>query len=174
MQLQAWASEGFFPGGGVGDFPKKFSREVQKWWNLCFTPRNWKNNLLFPIISKYSGGKAPPSDAHGCKLVNTTSILMSVINPIHNFATASILLLTTINISTVFPPCYHQKYMFLHAAPYSGQRVIQSTDLMLHEVEIAAKSTKALFSSQQQTAQINPLRGVKMGSLHKPFWHTCT
>ena len=46
---------------GVGGI---FSRADQKWLNLVFTPRNWKNNLFLRVISKSTGGP-PPSDAHG-------------------------------------------------------------------------------------------------------------
>ena len=43
---RAWASEGFFPGGAaVADFPKIFSSGGQKWWNLFFTPWNWKTTF---------------------------------------------------------------------------------------------------------------------------------
>jgi len=38
--------------GAVGNFLKIFSRGGQKWWNLVFTPRNWKNDLFLLIISK--------------------------------------------------------------------------------------------------------------------------
>jgi len=50
----------FFQGGGaVGDFPNIFSRwGGQKWWNLIFTPRNWKNIFLL-IISKPRGALPP-------------------------------------------------------------------------------------------------------------------
>ena len=50
-----------FSRGGVGDFPKFFPAGGQKWWNLVFTPRNWKNNLYLLIISKSRGAKAPPT-----------------------------------------------------------------------------------------------------------------
>jgi len=49
----------FFQEGPVGNFPKFFSRGGQKWWNLFFTPRNWKNNLFLLIISKSRGGQGP-------------------------------------------------------------------------------------------------------------------
>jgi len=57
--LCPWASQGFFPGGAVGNFLKIFSRGGQKWWNLCFTHRNWKNNLFLLIISKSRRAKPP-------------------------------------------------------------------------------------------------------------------
>ena len=41
-------SQNFFPGEG------------QKWWNLLFTPRNWKNNLFLLTISKSRGEPRPP------------------------------------------------------------------------------------------------------------------
>ena len=57
---QAWASEVFFPGGGaVGDFPKIIFQGGQKWWNLFFTPRNYKKQPFLPIISKSRGTLAP-------------------------------------------------------------------------------------------------------------------
>jgi len=49
----------FSMGVPVGDFPKIFSRGGQKWWNLVYTPRNWKNNLFLLIISN-SRGPSPP------------------------------------------------------------------------------------------------------------------
>jgi len=35
----------FFQGGSRG-FPQIIFQGGQKWWNLFFTPRNWKNNLF--------------------------------------------------------------------------------------------------------------------------------
>ena len=58
---QSLKSEGFFQGGAVGDFPKYFSRGGQKWWNLFFTPRNWKKEPFLLMISKFRGAKASPS-----------------------------------------------------------------------------------------------------------------
>ena len=43
-----------------------FSRGGQKWWNLFFPTRNYKNNLFFLKFSKFKGALAPlppPSDA---------------------------------------------------------------------------------------------------------------
>jgi len=50
--------------GASRGFPQNFFQWEQKWWNLVFTPRNWKNNLFLLIISKPRGGQAPLSDTH--------------------------------------------------------------------------------------------------------------
>jgi len=44
------ASRGFF---------QNFFQGGQKWWNLFFTLRNWKNNLYLLIISKSRGRPRP-------------------------------------------------------------------------------------------------------------------
>ena len=36
----------FSRGGALRDFSKVFPGRGQKWWNLIFAPRNWKNNLF--------------------------------------------------------------------------------------------------------------------------------
>ena len=64
--LNAWASEGFFPGG-------------QQWWNLILPTRNkenylvcWKLNRKIQNFKMQVGAKAsPPSDAHAWMVRNT-------------------------------------------------------------------------------------------------------
>ena len=64
--LQPRASEGFFPGGASREFSQIFCRGGQKWWNLFFTPRNWKKQPFFANNFKIQGGgkaPSPPPDA---------------------------------------------------------------------------------------------------------------
>ena len=64
-----WASEGFFPGGPVGDFPKIFSRGEPKAVKFVFYPSKLKKQPFFANSFKIQGGQGPPlplpSDAHG-------------------------------------------------------------------------------------------------------------
>ena len=48
-------SEGFSPGGSLGDFFKTFPGRGQKWWNLFFPTRNQEINI-FCLIFQNSGG----------------------------------------------------------------------------------------------------------------------
>ena len=63
--LSPWASEGFFPGVATRGFFQNFSRGDQKWWNLVFTPQNWKNNLFCWNFQNPGRGQGPPANAHG-------------------------------------------------------------------------------------------------------------
>jgi len=67
----------FFPRGPVGDFPKFFSREGQKWWNLVFTPRNWKKYFFangFKIRGAQGPPLPPPSDDHASTILKNEQI----------------------------------------------------------------------------------------------------
>jgi len=59
MHLQAWASEGFFPGGSVGDFPKIFSRGGPKVVKFVFYPSKLKKQPFFANNFKIRGALAP-------------------------------------------------------------------------------------------------------------------
>ena len=65
---RAWASEGFFPGGGpVGDFPKICSREAKN-GEIWFLPLEIEKTTFFANNVKIHGGLAPPvppSDTRG-------------------------------------------------------------------------------------------------------------
>jgi len=59
-QLQAWASEGFFPGGLVGDFPKFISRGGSKVVKFGFHPSKLKKQPFFANNFKIQGWPSPP------------------------------------------------------------------------------------------------------------------
>jgi len=46
FQGATWASEGFFPGGSVGEFPKIFSRGARS-GEICFLPLEIEKTTFF-------------------------------------------------------------------------------------------------------------------------------
>ena len=59
-ELMTWASEGFFPGGAVGDFPQIFFQGRPNVVKFVFYPSKLKKQPFFANNFKIQGGQGPP------------------------------------------------------------------------------------------------------------------